>query len=135
MSVAHDLLVRCATIVTVDAERRILENGWIAVDGDRIAAIGTGEPPKAKTVIDRPGLIALPGLIDAHSHAVSGALANNLMEYVGMSRFKTTEDVLDYLKQKTKDTPRGEWITGRNWDPAVQDGPEQLTTSILDHFK
>lgn len=74
MSVTHDLLVRCASIVTVDAERRILENGWIAVDGDRIAAIGTGEPPKAKTVIHRPGLIALPGLIDAHSHAGHGLI-------------------------------------------------------------
>ncbi|OZB16301.1 MAG: amidohydrolase [Rhodobacterales bacterium 34-62-10] len=68
----HDLLLRCATVVTVDPERRVIEDGWVAVDGDRIAAIGTGALPPARRVIDRPGLIAMPGLIDAHSHAGHG---------------------------------------------------------------
>jgi 5-methylthioadenosine/S-adenosylhomocysteine deaminase len=72
MTILHDLLIHCATILTVDPERRVIEAGWIAVDGNRIAAIGQGEPPVAKRVIDRPGLIALPGLIDAHSHAGHG---------------------------------------------------------------
>ena len=72
MIAVHDLLIRCATIVTVDSGRRVIEDGWIAVNGDRIAAIGTGAPPPARRVIDRPGLIALPGLIDAHSHAGHG---------------------------------------------------------------
>lgn len=72
MTEPHDLLIRCATIVTVDADRRVLEDGWIAVSDERIADIGTGQPPMAKSVIDRPGLIALPGLIDAHSHAGHG---------------------------------------------------------------
>lgn len=68
----HDLLLRCATVVTVDPDRRVLDGGWIAIDGPRISAIGTGEPPAARRVIDRPGLIAMPGLIDAHSHAGHG---------------------------------------------------------------
>lgn len=72
MTRTHDLLIHCATIVTVDADRRVLDDGWIAISGTRIAAIGTGQPPEAKTVIDRPGLIALPGLIDAHSHSGHG---------------------------------------------------------------
>lgn len=69
-----DLLLRCATIVTVDPDRRVIEDGWIAVTGDRISGIGTGTgpAPDAARVIDRPGLIALPGLIDAHSHAGHG---------------------------------------------------------------
>ncbi|MDP2086035.1 MAG: amidohydrolase family protein [Gemmobacter sp.] len=67
-----DLLLRCATIVTVDADRRVIEDGWIGVSGDRIASLGTGPAPQAARVIDRPGLIALPGLIDAHSHAGHG---------------------------------------------------------------
>lgn len=69
---AVDLLLRCATIVTVDTGRRVIEDGWIAVSGDRISGIGTGPAPQAARVIDRPGLIALPGLIDAHSHAGHG---------------------------------------------------------------
>lgn len=69
---SHDLLLRCASIVTLDPDRRVIEGGWIAIDGDRISAVGTGQPPAARQVIDRPGLIALPGLIDAHSHAGHG---------------------------------------------------------------
>lgn len=72
MNPAHDLLIRCATIVTVDSERRVIENGWIAIDADRISAIGKDEPPHAKRTIERPGLIAMPGLIDAHSHSGHG---------------------------------------------------------------
>lgn len=72
MKKPHDLLIHCATIVTVDPDRRIIEAGWIAVDADRITAIGNAEPPAAKRVIGRPGLIALPGLIDAHSHSGHG---------------------------------------------------------------
>jgi cytosine/adenosine deaminase-related metal-dependent hydrolase len=71
---AHDLLLRCATIITIDPDRRVIEGGWIAVDGDRITAIGTASdtPPPAHRIIAKPGLIALPGLIDAHSHAGHG---------------------------------------------------------------
>ncbi|QCO54578.1 amidohydrolase [Pseudorhodobacter turbinis] len=72
MTEAYDLIIHCATILTVDEGRRVIDAGWIAVDGNKIAAIGQGEPPRAKRVIDRPGLIALPGLIDAHSHAGHG---------------------------------------------------------------
>jgi 5-methylthioadenosine/S-adenosylhomocysteine deaminase len=72
MSAPVDLLLCCESIVTVDPDRRVIADGWIAITGDRIAAIGTGAPPPARRVIDRPGLIALPGLIDAHSHAGHG---------------------------------------------------------------
>lgn len=72
MKQVHDLLIHCATIVTVDPDRRVIEGGWIAIDGDRIAAIGTDAPPAAKRVMARPGLVALPGLIDAHSHSGHG---------------------------------------------------------------
>ncbi len=72
MTAPHDILIHCASIVTVDPERRVIEPGWIALKGNRIAAIGSGSPPAAKRVIDKPGLIALPGLIDAHSHSGHG---------------------------------------------------------------
>ena len=72
MTARHDLLIHCATLVTVDAQRRVLENGWIAITGERISGLGTEAAPQAEVVIDRPGLIALPGLIDAHSHAGHG---------------------------------------------------------------
>lgn len=68
----HDVVILCATALTMDPDRRILSDAWIAVDGDRITSVGTGLAPEGRAVIDKPGMIALPGLIDAHSHAGHG---------------------------------------------------------------
>ena len=51
------LLIENGTILTMDAERRILEDGYVLVENGRIAAIGAGTPgafppPSAST---RPG--------------------------------------------------------------------------------
>ena len=68
-----NILLSNGTIVTVDRERRIIENGALAIEGDRIVDIGTTEElaPRHtdKTVIDCRGKLIIPGLIDAHGHA------------------------------------------------------------------
>lgn len=92
MTALYDLIVTCDTMVTMDAGRRILEKSWISINGDRIAAIGTGEPPSATHVIDRPGMIALPGLIDAHSHAGHG-LVRGAGDGDGELWFRICEDI------------------------------------------
>lgn len=73
-AVSFDLLVRGATIVTMDPERHVIENGYIAIRGDQIAAIGPdlfSAFPKgviAKQTIDATGKLILPGLINGHTH-------------------------------------------------------------------
>lgn len=72
MTGVADLVLRGVTAVTMDPDRRVLDNAWIAVSGDRIAGIGTGAAPPARRVIAGPDLVAIPGLIDVHSHAGHG---------------------------------------------------------------
>lgn len=125
------------TILTVDETFSEVEA--LVVEDKKIIEIGNfdvinSKYGKSAKHINLKGKTMLPGFIDAHSHALTGAMANNLMDYVGMSRFKTTKEVINHLKHRVLETPEGEWITGRNWDPAVQDGPEELTTSILDEI-
>jgi 5-methylthioadenosine/S-adenosylhomocysteine deaminase len=73
-SVSVDLLVKGATIVTMDSNRRVLENGFLAVRGDEIIAIGADVNaafPKgltAKQTIDATGRLIIPGLINGHTH-------------------------------------------------------------------
>ncbi len=61
------------TIVTVDETRRIIDDGALAIENDRIVDIGTSQalaPRHAgKKVIDCRGKMIIPGLIDAHGHA------------------------------------------------------------------
>ena len=60
-----DLVIRGADAVLEDGRRRV----DIAIDGERIAAItDAGAAPNARREIDASDLIALPGVIDMHSH-------------------------------------------------------------------
>ena len=40
----------------------------IAIEGDKITAVGTGLSTDGASVIDAKGLVALPGLVDLHTH-------------------------------------------------------------------
>lgn len=66
-----DLLVRNALhIATVDAGRREIAGGWVAVDQGRIAAIGASHDPAppAREVIDATDCLVTPGLVNTHHH-------------------------------------------------------------------
>jgi allantoinase len=45
--------------------------GWIAVEGGRIAGIGTGTAPAATQTDDHGDSLILPGVIDGQTHATS----------------------------------------------------------------
>jgi cytosine/adenosine deaminase-related metal-dependent hydrolase len=64
-----DLVIRNARCVaTLDAERRELDGGWVAITGGLIEAVGTGVVPRAGSVIDASDCLVTPGLINAHHH-------------------------------------------------------------------
>ena len=49
----------------------ILDNGWVAVTGETIAAVGTGAPPAADRHDDHGDAYLLPGVVDGQTHAGS----------------------------------------------------------------
>jgi N-acyl-D-amino-acid deacylase len=61
----HDLVIRNATIV--DGTGAPAYEGSIAVDGDRIVAIGD-VTPRGRDEIDAAGLLVTPGFVDPHTH-------------------------------------------------------------------
>lgn len=68
---AADLLVEHARLVaTVDAARREIPGGWIAVRDGVIAAVGgPGDaPPPARERLDATGCLVTPGLVNTHHH-------------------------------------------------------------------
>ena len=123
------------TILTVDEDFSQVQA--IAIRGNKILAVGTDEEVRAAagagaTIIGMEGKTMLPGFIDAHTHVVTGSVVDAIMEYVGMARFGTTAEVLDHLRAMAKAKPPGDWIAVRNFDPAVQTGPDALTFAELD---
>lgn len=68
-----DLLITGGTVVTVDAQWRVFDPGFVAVRGDRIVAVGPmseldSRPGDAGERIDAQGRIVLPGLVNTHTH-------------------------------------------------------------------
>ncbi|MFW6136288.1 MAG: amidohydrolase [Chloroflexota bacterium] len=63
-------LIRDVTAITLDQEDRILQRANIAIDGPAILAVGdVPEGFHPDMVIDGQGLVAVPGLFNAHCHA------------------------------------------------------------------
>jgi len=71
-----DILIVHGAVITMDAERRIIEDGAIAIRGDRIVAVdrfdALADSGPYETVIDATNMVALPGLVDCHAHAGHG---------------------------------------------------------------
>ncbi len=66
-----DLLIRNARLVaTMDAARRELPGGWVAITGGFVEAVGasTDPEPVATQVIDATDCLVTPGLINTHHH-------------------------------------------------------------------
>ena len=69
-----DLIISGGIVVTMDANRRVIENGAVVVVGDKIAAVGTAAEIAAKYTskqkINAAGKVVIPGF-NQHAHARS----------------------------------------------------------------
>jgi 5-methylthioadenosine/S-adenosylhomocysteine deaminase len=67
------LIVQNGTVLTMDATRRVIENGAVAIDGAEIVAVDTDEAIRkqfrATDTIDAGGQVIMPGLVNTHTHA------------------------------------------------------------------
>ena len=68
-----DLLVTGGTVVTMDAERWVIEEGAVAIRGERIVAVGPASELERKyrprRLLRAEGRLILPGLVNTHTHA------------------------------------------------------------------
>ncbi len=70
-----DILIHDTTVVTMDADRRVLRNAMIGINGDQIDFIGRSDEAEgvpSGRLIDGSRRWVLPGLIDSHAHAGHG---------------------------------------------------------------
>ena len=93
-----DLLLTNGTIVTVDPDRRVLDNGAVAVSKGRILKIGPASELKAQyrfaSVLDCSNKAILPGLIDLH-----GYLGWSIMKSLGEG-LKPALEVWAYVQSR-----------------------------------
>ena len=79
-----DTLIVGATLVTMDAGRRVIEDGALAIAGDRIVAVGPRhevEPVvRARERIDGRRFVMTPGFVNGHVHVTETLLKNLIRE-------------------------------------------------------
>jgi predicted amidohydrolase YtcJ len=131
-----DLILRNGKIVTVDQKFTIQQA--IAVKGGKIAAVGSDAAvlkaergPETK-VIDLKGKTVLPGLVDAHVHAVDSGLSEFRASLPPLNSF---DAVRAFVSQQAAKTPKGEWIVVPRTFPTRLKELQMPTRESLDFEK
>lgn len=62
------------TVLTMDDESTVHADGYVVIDGDSIAEVGSGSPQlqPGDEVVDTTDQIVMPGLVDLHYHTAIG---------------------------------------------------------------
>jgi len=129
---AADLIIIKAKVWTVDKNRPTAQA--VAVLGDRIVAVGSNADVEAwrgpaTKVIDAGGKLLLPGFNDSHVHFVSGGLQ---LEQVQLNDTTSKEEFVRRIGERAKQTPKGEWMLGGDWDETKWTPPQLPTKELID---
>lgn len=113
---AADLVVLNGRVYTVDSQR-----SWanaFAVRGGRIIAVGEEAAVKpligeGTRVLDLDGRMAMPGIVDVHTHMMMGGQAA-LFE-LRLSNMERRDGILKKVREAAEKTPEGKWVIGAQW--------------------
>lgn len=90
----------------------------VAIRDGRFVAVGQDEEIKKligkdTEIIDLQGKLALPGFNDAHLHFANGGL---YLLGIDLRPARDEKEFVRLLNDYIYKTPKGEWVTGGNWD-------------------
>jgi predicted amidohydrolase YtcJ len=118
---AVSLVLTNGKVFTADARGHIAEA--VAVDGERIVAVGSSREIAAKfegaRTIDLKGRLVTPGFNDAHIHFLGGGLSLLRVNLVGA---KTLAEAKARVAARVREVQPGAWVTGRGWDHTLWGG-------------
>lgn len=133
----NNLLITNGTVITMTADEpnRVIENGALLIEGDKIAAIGTANAVKRKSQVANPklldagGKLILPANICAHTHFY-GAFARG-MAVPG----KPAKNFVEVLKKLWWKLDRALDLDGVRYSALVclVDAIKHGTTTLIDH--
>jgi len=137
---SNDTLFLHGKVLTVDKSDSVA--GAIAVRRNRIIAVGSdhdiiaNQCPGAR-VIDLGGRTIIPGLTDAHIHAIRGGQSFNFETH--WNDIPTLSSALELLANEAARRPITEWlVVGGGWHPnqfqeVRAPTSDDLTTAVPDH--
>jgi predicted amidohydrolase YtcJ len=129
---AADLIVTGALVWTGDTAQPAAEA--VAVWGERIVEVGTRAEVDAwrgsqTKVIDARGRRVVPGFNDSHVHFLTGG---KQLESVDLRGAASGDEMARRIGEHAKKLPRGEWVTGGNWDDQAWTNTTLPTRALID---
>jgi len=125
-------------VLTMDTQDRVV--GGIAIEGERIAQVGTEAEIRAwaervrARVVDLEGRAVLPGFVDAHSHfpgAGIDVVATDL-NAPPIGKIQRIDEIIAALRAQAETKPAGEWIFGTGYDDSLLAERRHPTRADLD---
>lgn len=102
-----NILVQGATVLTMESHDSVINDGEVAISGDSIVSVGprgsTPEGYKFGRVINGEGMVAMPGLVNCHTHAA-----------------------MTLLRSYADDMPLMKWLSERIWPVEARLRPEDI---------
>ena len=94
-----DTLISNVTVVTMNEQMDVLFGAYIAIEDGKILSVSKTAPEeKPATIIDGTGMVAIPGLINCHTHLATTVLRNLLDDETRAQALETQlykEDKMD----------------------------------------
>jgi predicted amidohydrolase YtcJ len=130
---AADIVLRSAIVVTMDEATPRAEA--LAIEGGLIVAVGSDDamaPHITATtqVYDLPGLMVLPGFVDAHNHLV---WSGTELEDISLYDYTDLDEMRAAIAEGAAAVPADGWVRGGGWDLSAFPGGA-LNREILDEL-
>ena len=128
------LLYLNANIYTMDDQQPRAQAMAIDTQSGRILALGSNDEVRRYSDrfsqhLDLRGKTVIPGFIDAHIHLISTAYRSHHVD----ARDTSSEDaVIERVRERVSQTPKGHWIQGGQWDKNQWPGNNFPTKASLD---
>jgi len=125
-----DMVIKNATIYTVaktideikkgDFDFPVIQNGHVAIKDGKIIALSDEEITdlidSETEIIDATGQVLIPGLIDAHMHAMFAGLDFGFKDLSGT---RSKEEMIILMREQAKEQNGSQWIRGREWNELI----------------
>lgn len=129
-----DMVVVNGKIITVDSEDSLVEA--VAINGGRFVAVGSSREIRALAgkgteVIDLEGGVAMPGIIDSHTHPSN--IAARLLEVdLRAPPVRDVAEVLRLVGERADQLSPDMWVKGANYNDSKLAERRQVTRWELD---